>query len=208
MKKNLLIVCVLALSVMLAACSKKDSSTTSTDTKKESTSPTPTTTTGTTTNASASYFKVSSVENASGKNVAPNFTWEENGKKMSMNDLKGNVVLVNLWATWCGPCKKEIPDLMKISNEMKNEKFKMIGVNVFQNPKSQSIDAYLKENPISYTILDADDSFVKAFSESTKSDIEAVPTTFVVDKKGNIVETIVGMRDEAGFKSVINKYLN
>lgn len=116
MKKNLLIVCVLALSVMLAACSKKDSSTTSTDTKKESTSPTPTTTTGTTTNASASYFKVSSVENASGKNVAPNFTWEENGKKMSMNDLKGNVVLVNLWATWCGPCKKEIPDLMKISN--------------------------------------------------------------------------------------------
>lgn len=207
MKKNILVAFALVLSVALYSCGKKDTTTT-TETKKDNT-PAPTqTTTGSTETKAASFFPVSSVTGSSGKNVAPDFTWEENGKKMSMADLKGNVVLVNLWATWCGPCKKEIPDLAKISQEMKDKNFKMIGVNVFQNPKSQSIGDYLSSNPIPYTILDAGEDFVKAFSDATKSEIEAVPTTFVVDKKGNIVETIIGARDEATFKSTINKYLN
>lgn len=206
MKKNILIAFALVFSLALYSCGKKDEKVT--ETKKDNT-PAPTlTTTGTTQTKAASYFTVSSVTGSTSKNVAPNFTWEENGKKMSMNDLKGNVVLVNLWATWCGPCKKEIPDLSKISQELKDKNFKMIGVNVFQNPKSQSIGDFLSSNPIPYTILDAGEDFVKAFSDATKSDIEAVPTTFVVDKKGNIVETIVGARDEATFKSTINKYLN
>jgi len=210
MKKNILVALALCFSLALYSCGKKDEKVT-TETKKENT-PTPTNTTtpssDANTNTAASYYTVSSVTGSSTKNVSPNFTWEENGKKMSMADLKGNVVLVNLWATWCGPCKKEIPDLSKISQEMKDKNFKMIGVNVFQNPKSQAIGDYLKTNPIPYTILDAGDDFVKAFSDATKSEIEAVPTTFVIDKKGNIVETIVGARDEATFKSTINKYLN
>lgn len=206
MKKNILIAFALVFSLALYSCGKKDEKVT--ETKKDNT-PAPTqTTTGSTQTKAASYYTVSSVTGSTSKNVAPNFTWEENGKKMSMNDLKGNVVLVNLWATWCGPCKKEIPDLSRISQEMKDKNFKMIGVNVFQNPKSQSIGDFLNSNPIPYTILDAGEDFVKAFSEATKSDIEAVPTTFVIDKKGNIVETIVGARDEATFKSTINKYLN
>lgn len=206
MKKNILIAFALVFSIALYSCGKKDSSTA--DNKTDNT-PVPTkTNSDTKTTSAASYYTVSSVTGSSAKNVAPNFTWEENGKKMSMSDLKGNVVLVNLWATWCGPCKKEIPDLSKISQEMKDKNFKMIGVNVFQNPKSQPIGEFLASNPIPYTILDAGEDFVKAFSDATKSDIEAVPTTFVVDKKGNIVETIVGARDEATFKSTINKYMN
>lgn len=205
MKKNILIAFALVLSIAVYSCGKKEEKVT--ETKKDNT-PTPTQTTGTTQTKAASYYTVSSVTGSSSKNVAPNFTWDENGKKMSMADLKGNVVLVNLWATWCGPCKKEIPDLAKISQDMKDKNFKMIGVNVFQNPKSQSIGDFLSSNPIPYTILDAGEDFVKAFSDATKSDIEAVPTTFVVDKKGNIVETIVGARDEETFKTTINKYLN
>lgn len=207
MKKNILIAFALVFSLALYSCGKKE--TTTTETKKDNTpTPTQTTTPTETKTSEASYFPVSSVTAAGSKNVAPNFTWEENGKKMSMADLKGNVVLVNLWATWCGPCKKEIPDLSKISQDMKGKNFKMIGVNVFQNPKSQTIGDYLSSNPIPYTILDAGEDFVKAFSDATKTDIEAVPTTFVVDKKGNIVETIVGARDEETFKTTINKYMN
>lgn len=208
MKKNILVVLALVLSIGLFSCGKKDEKVT-TENKKENT-PVPTNNTQTTSNSDtkASYYTVSSVTNAASKNTAPNFTWDENGKKMSMADLKGNVVLVNLWATWCGPCKKEIPDLSKISQDMKDKNFKMIGVNVFQNPKSQSLGDFLKENKIPYTILDAGEDFVKAFSDATKNEIEAVPTTFIVDKKGNIVETIVGARDEETFKTTINKYLN
>lgn len=210
MKKNILAVLALTFSVALFSCGKKDSSTTSnTDSKKDNTPVnTKTTEAPSNTSASASYYKVSSVTGSSAKNVSPNFTWDENGKKMSMNDLKGNVVLVNLWATWCGPCKKEIPDLSKISQEMKDKNVKILGVNVMQDAKSQTIGDFLKSNPIPYTILDGNDELVKAFADATKNEIEAVPTTFVVDKKGNIVETIVGMRDEASFKSVINKYNN
>lgn len=206
MRKNILIALALIFTIALSSCGKKDASTT-TETKKDNT-PAPTKTTDTKTNSAASYYTVSSVTGSSSKNVSPNFAWEENGKKMSMADLKGNVVLVNLWATWCGPCKKEIPDLSKISQDMKDKNIKIIGVNVFQNPKSQPIGEFLASNPIPYTILDAGEDFVKAFADATKSEVEAVPTTFVVDKKGNIVETIVGARDEASFKSTINKYLN
>ncbi len=207
MKKNILLALVLCFSFALYSCGKKGD-TTATDTKKDNTPVNTKSTTPTSTSSAASYYTISSVTNSTAKNVSPNFTWEENGKKMSMSDLKGNVVLVNLWATWCGPCKKEIPDLGKISQELKDKNVKILGVNVLQNPKSQTIGDFLKENPIPYTILDGGDDFVKAFADASKNEIDAVPTTFVVDKKGNIVETIVGMRDEAAFKTIINKYNN
>jgi thiol-disulfide isomerase/thioredoxin len=209
MKKNILIALALVFTIALSSCGKKDGSTTTENTTTPKSNTETKTNTGTDTKSSGEkFFKVASVTGSSSKNVAPDFTWTENGKKMSMADLKGNVVLVNLWATWCGPCKKEIPDLSKISQDMKDKNVKIIGVNVFQNPKSPALGDFLTSYPIPYTILDANDDFVKAFSDATKSEVEAVPTTFVVDKKGNIVETIVGARDEASFKSTINKYLN
>ncbi|MBS1514237.1 MAG: TlpA family protein disulfide reductase [Bacteroidetes bacterium] len=208
MRKNILIAFALVISIGLYSCGKKGDNTTTENKKDNTPVPTNNTTPKTSSTSGASYYTVSSVTASTSKNTAPNFTWEENGKKMSMDDLKGNVVLVNLWATWCGPCKKEIPDLSKISQDLKDKNFKMIGVNIFQNPKSQSIGDFLKENPIPYTILDANEDFVKAFADATKNEIEAVPTTFIVDKKGNIVETIVGARDEASFTKTINKYLN
>lgn len=153
-------------------------------------------------------YKVESVEKLSGKKVAPNFVWSENGKKMSLKDLKGNVVLVNLWATWCGPCIKEMPDLSKISEELKDKNFKMLGMNVFQQPSSKKVEDFLKTNPVSYTILDGNQELVDAFSEADGSNIEAVPTTFIIDKNGKIAETIVGSRNKEGFLKSINKYMN
>ncbi len=84
------------------------------------------------TSSNLHLYKIDKVEKQSGKTVAPNFIWNEAGKEMSLNELKGNVVLVNLWATWCGPCIKEMPDLSKISEEMEGKNFKMLGMNVFQ----------------------------------------------------------------------------
>lgn len=153
-------------------------------------------------------FKVESVEKLSGKKVAPNFTWSENGKKMSLKELKGNVVLVNLWATWCGPCIKEMPDLSKVSEELKDKNFKMLGMNVFQQEGSKKVEDFLKTNPVSYVILDGNKEIVDAFGEANGSNIEAVPTTFIIDKEGKIAETIIGGRSKDAFLSIINKYLN
>ncbi|MBV6479898.1 MAG: Thiol-disulfide oxidoreductase ResA [Ignavibacteria bacterium] len=158
--------------------------------------------------SSIKLFKVDKTEKSAGKKIAPNFYWTEDGKQISLKDLKGNVVLVNFWATWCGPCIKEMPDLSSIFAELKDKNFKMIGMNVFQQPNSKKVDDFLKTNPVTYMVLDGNQELVDAFSEADGSKIEAVPTTFIINKEGKISETIVGARDKATFLKSINKYLN
>lgn len=153
-------------------------------------------------------YTVEKVEKSAGKKVAPNLTWSENGKPVSMNDLKGKVILVNFWATWCGPCIKEMPDLSKISEELKGKDFEMIGMNVFQQEGSKKVSDFLKTNPVSYTVLDGNQEVVDAFGLADGKNIEAVPTTFIIDKNGKIAETIVGGRSKEAFLTIINKYLN
>jgi thiol-disulfide isomerase/thioredoxin len=153
-------------------------------------------------------YKMETVEASKEKNIAPNFTWTENGTKKSLNDLKGKVVLLNFWATWCGPCKKEMPDLSKISEELKDKNFQMIGLNVFQQASAPKIEDFLKANPVSYTTVDGNDELVQAFAKASGNDLSAVPTTFILDKNGKIVETVVGGRDKESFLKLINKHLN
>jgi thiol-disulfide isomerase/thioredoxin len=156
--------------------------------------------------ADLKLYKMETVEASKDKNVAPNFTWTENGTKKSLNDLKGKVVLLNFWATWCGPCKKEMPDLSKIAEEMKDKNFEMIGLNVFQQASAPKVEDYLKSNPVSYTMIDGNEDLVKAFADASGNDLSAVPTTFIL-KDGKFVETIVGGRDKGSFLEMINKHL-
>lgn len=161
-----------------------------------------------TNSANSNLFKLDKVEKSAGNKSAPNFFWTEKGSQVSLKDLKGKVILVNLWATWCGPCVREMPDLSKISEELKDKNFRMLGVNVFQQANSKKVEDFLKSNPVSYTIIDGSQEIVDAFSEADGNPIEAVPTTFIIDKSGKIAETIIGGRDKESFLKLINKYLN
>ncbi|MBS1551852.1 MAG: TlpA family protein disulfide reductase [Bacteroidetes bacterium] len=162
----------------------------------------------TTNSLNSNLFKLDKVEKSAGSKSAPNFFWTEKGSQVSLKDLKGKVILVNLWATWCGPCVREMPDLSKISEELKEKNFRMLGVNVFQQANSKKVEDFLKSNPVSYTIIDGSQEIVDAFSEADGKPIEAVPTTFIIDKSGKIAETIIGGRDKETFLKLINKYLN
>lgn len=153
-------------------------------------------------------FKIDGVEKSNANKIAPNLTWVENGKSTSLKDLKGNVVLLNLWATWCQPCIKEMPDLSKISEELKDKDFKMIGLNVFQQEGSKKVEDFLRTNPVSYIILDGNQEVVDALGEADGKGIDAVPTTFIINKEGKIAETIIGSRDKQTFLKIINKYIN
>lgn len=153
-------------------------------------------------------YKMESVEASKDKNVAPNFTWTESGSKKSLNDLKGKIVFLNFWATWCGPCKKEMPELMQIAEELKDKNFKMIGINVFQQATAPKIEDFLKGNPLTYITIDGNEELVKAFSKASGTEMEAVPTTFILDKEGKIVETVVGSRNKEAYMKLIDKYLN
>jgi len=203
-----LIVVVLISAFALIGCGKgKETTDKKQETPKTEAKNNPTETKTESAGSLSNLFKITGVEKSAGKKIAPNFSWEENGKKTSLADLKGKVVLVNFWATWCGPCIKEMPALSAISQELKDKNFKMIGVNVFQQPTAKKIEEFLTTNPVSYTILDGNDEVVSAFAQADGKEMDAVPTTFILDKEGKIVETLVGGRDKASFLQLIEKYL-
>jgi thiol-disulfide isomerase/thioredoxin len=152
-------------------------------------------------------FTLESVDKSSGSKIAPNFTWDENGEKKSLSDYRGKVVFLNFWATWCGPCVREMPDLSKISEELKNEDFKMIGMNVFEKTTGKA-ESFLEVNPVSYTIIEGNEQLVNAYAEADGAPINGIPTTFIINKVGEIKETIVGSRDKKSFITLINKYIN
>jgi len=201
--KKIQILSFLIIAVLLFGCNKK---TETTDKQKD----TPKTENKKVEdNASGlKLYKMESVEASKDKNVAPNFTWTENGTKKSLADYKGKTVLINFWATWCGPCKKEMPDLSKINEEMKDKNFLMIGMNIFQQASAPKVEDYLKSNPVSYITVDCNEELVQAFAKASGNDMSAVPVTFILDKEGKIVETVVGGRDKDTFLKLINKHLN
>ncbi|MBS1518909.1 MAG: TlpA family protein disulfide reductase [Bacteroidetes bacterium] len=215
MKNIFLSTVIFLFSLMLISCGKTSSEkdvTKSKDTKTTTNKTAENQVAGNETNSGSvsnpNLFTVEAVEKSGSKNTSPNVIWTEDGKKVSLNDLKGKVVLLNFWATWCGPCIREMPDLSTISEEMKGKDFRLIGMNVFQQDGTKKVDDFLKSSPVKYTVLDGNQEVVDAFGEATGENVEAVPTTFIIDKKGKIAETIVGARNKEAFVKIINKYLN
>lgn len=207
MKNIFLPALLLSALLVLGGCNKSTDKTT-TEKKPDTQSPKETSTNNNSGTVKSALYTVKNVEEVKGKNMSPNVTWNEDGKDVSIKDLKGNVVMVNLWATWCGPCKKELPDLSKLSTDLKGKNFRMLGVNVFQQPSAQTIEDFLKNTPLPYTILDGNDNLVEQFAKASGSPIDGVPTTFIIDKEGRIVESLVGARSSEEYMKYLNKYLN
>ena len=110
---------------------------------------------------------------------APDFTLKSNsGKNLRLSDMKGNVVLINFWASWCGPCRQEMPKLDALFQKYERLGFTIYGVNVDKEPaKAQTL---LKDIPVTFPILFDPDGTV---SELYK--VRAMPTTMIVDRAGN-----------------------
>ncbi|KXK48068.1 MAG: thiol-disulfide isomerase-like protein [Chlorobi bacterium OLB5] len=155
--------------------------------------------------ASASSFAVKEVSKDIKKNEMVDFKWDENGKEMKLSDYKGKVILLNFWATWCPPCRKELPDLSTISTELKDKDFKMIGVSVDDN--QEVLNNFLKSNNLPYTIVFEPNELVGKYMTAAGQNQNVVPQTYIIDKNGKVVEAIMGSRSKADFLSIINKYL-
>ncbi len=156
------------------------------------------------TGSSASY-KVSEVDSDVKKNELVDFKWNENGKEMKLSDYKGKVILLNFWATWCPPCRKELPDLSTLSTELKDKDFKMIGVSVDDN--QEVLNTFLQSNKLSYTIVFEPEQLVTKYMSAAGQNQNVVPQTYIIDKNGKVVEAIMGSRSKADFLEMIKKYL-
>lgn len=117
---------------------------------------------------------------AATKRNAPDFTLpSRSGEAVTLSELKGQVVMINFWATWCGPCRQEMPLLEEMYARYNRMGFTLLGVNVEED--SRGADAYLRETPVSFPILfDSDNEVSKLY------DVIAMPSTVILDKEGNV----------------------
>jgi peroxiredoxin len=111
---------------------------------------------------------------------APQFTLgARGGTNLSLAQYKGQVVMLNFWASWCGPCRQEMPLLENIYKKYNKLGFTLIGVNV--EPDSKAADDWLKQTPVSFPVIYDKDSQV-----SKLYDVSGMPSTVIIDRKGTI----------------------
>jgi peroxiredoxin len=130
---------------------------------------------------------------------APAFTLAaRDGGKLSLADLKGQVVMINFWATWCGPCRQEMPLLAQLHDKYEPLGFTMLGVNV--EPDSAAAVAWLKSVPVTFPILfDTDSAVAGSFG------VEGMPSSVLVDRNGQVRYIHRGYKpgDEAKYADMI-----
>ncbi|VAX12472.1 Thiol:disulfide oxidoreductase related to ResA [hydrothermal vent metagenome] len=125
-----------------------------------------------------SMFMLTAVQAES--EMAPNFTLKSRaGKNIKLSELRGQVVMINFWASWCGPCRKEMPLLEKLYKKYKSLGFVILGVNVDDKPKQA--ESLLKQIDISFPILFDSDKKISA-----KYKVTAMPSSFFIDRDGKL----------------------
>lgn len=136
--------------------------------------------------------------------AAPDFSLPaRDGSTVKLSDLKGQVVMVNFWATWCGPCRAEIPGYIKLQEKYGKDGLVIIGVSCDQGgDATQTVKKFAAKNGMNYTVVMADDAVTSAFG-----DIEAIPTTFLIDRDGKIRDRKVGSVSETTYEQTILQYL-
>jgi thiol-disulfide isomerase/thioredoxin len=123
--------------------------------------------------------------------TAPEFTLEDmDEEKHNLKDLRGKVVLVNFWATWCPPCRREMPSMERLYQKFNGENFTVIAVNQMED--ADHVFAYTGQ-------LDVDPTFTILFDKDSKVSnnyrVNGLPTTYLIDKQGNIRYRAIGGRE-------------
>lgn len=131
---------------------------------------------------------------------APAFSVKSlDGKTLDLSELKGKIVVVNFWATWCPPCRAEIPDFVEVYNRFKSKGLEIVGISVDEMTPRQ-LQPFIVKNKMSYPVAMATAKLLKDYGP-----ISAIPTTFVVDKKGVVRYAQEGMLDKAALTSLFTK---
>ncbi len=104
-----------------------------------------------------------------------------NGEELSLKDFRGKVVLVNFWATWCGPCREETPDLQRLYEKYQDQDFVIIGISVDDEETVEAVPDFVEQYALTYPILLDTDSEV-----SSKYEGDYIPRSYFIDAEGNI----------------------
>jgi thiol-disulfide isomerase/thioredoxin len=153
----------------------------------------------------------STATEATGGTPAPEVSFENlDGQTVNLSKYRGKVVLVNFWATWCEPCRSEIPELIQFQKEYASKGFTVLGVAMDQEGKSvvapfvakPQFDVGGQKVPMNYPIVLGNDSIATKFGG-----IIGMPTSYVISKDGKIVRKVIGVIDDQGINDLIQKLL-
>jgi len=121
---------------------------------------------------------------------APDFTLKDlAGNPVQLSSLKGRVVLVNFWATWCPPCREEIPSMARMVQAMQGKPFQLLAISVDEGGKNAVEGFFKKSGNVLPALLDTDGAVSRLYGTT------GVPETFVVNPKGVVVKKVVGAMD-------------
>ena len=130
--------------------------------------------------------------------LAPKWELKDiNGQVVSSEQLKGKVVVVDFWATWCGPCRIEIPGYVEMQKKYGKDGFVIVGASVDQGGPGV-VKAFADKNGVNYTLVMADEAVVSAFGG-----VEAIPTTFLIDRNGQIRDRKIGAQESAEYEQKV-----
>jgi len=128
----------------------------------------------------------SSEKEAGDPKAAPDFTLSSiDGNRLTLSGLKGKVVLLDFWATWCPPCRAAIPHLVELQNKYRADGLDVVGMNMDQDP--EDLVSFLQSNTVNYPILKVTDEVRLAYGG-----ISSIPVTFLVDRQGRVRHRYMG----------------
>lgn len=123
------------------------------------------------------------------------------GKVVKNTDFLGKVVILDFWATWCPPCKAEVPEFITLQDKYRDQGLEIVGLSLDEGG-ANDVKPFSEEHKVNYTMLIANSETAKAYGG-----ISGIPTTFVVDKSGKIVKKFLGYTDPAVFEATIQPLL-
>ncbi|MGB2879908.1 MAG: TlpA disulfide reductase family protein [Candidatus Omnitrophota bacterium] len=142
------------------------------------------------------------VKTESGLGMAPDFTLNDlDGKPFRFSSTRGKVVILDFWATWCPPCKAEIPHFVELYMDYKRQGLEIVGVSLDRGGAA-TVMPFARQFSINYPIVIDDQKVTQDYGG-----IRAIPTTFVIDRQGRIVEKFVGYRGKEILEEAIKKLL-
>ncbi len=132
------------------------------------------------------------------RRVAPEFTLKDSqGRPVNLSDFKGKVVLLNFWATWCGPCKIEIPWFIDFEKRYKDKGFAVVGISMDEDGW-EAVKPYLEEKKINYRVMIGSDALADLYGG-----VQSLPTSFMVDQQGRIASVHVGLVSKSTYENEI-----
>lgn len=137
----------------------------------------------------ASRHKTQSSKTPASANAAPDFNLIDiDGKKLSRSDYKGKVVLLDFWATWCTPCREEIPAFVAMQQKLGPQGFQVIGISM--DDDAAPVKKFYQQFQMNYPVAVGDDKLAQSYGG-----VLGLPVNFVIDREGKIVKKFLGATD-------------